>query len=608
MDLSATAVGASSRVRCTVTATDGDGGTVSGQGSVTTVNRDPVATAVLSPAPTALRDATLSCTAAATDPDDDAPTLSLAWDVDGTPVSATPTGPTSSSLAGAFSVGQTVSCTATATDGRGGADTDVASTQITNTPPVVGPVDFAEASTRTDDVLTAVANPTDADGDPLTVSYAWTVNGSDVAATGPSLDGAVWFDEGDTVAVTVTADDGVATDVASAPVRTVLNTAPTAPTARIDPELAFGGDTLTCTVDTPSTDADGDPIVYEVTWTVDGVAYEAGGAVDSADTATAGWIGPLTTTWPGDTVDGADVGFGEDWACTLTPFDDDGPGPSATAARSTGLGLYRDYWRQDDDPGVVWVEVDLVAGVPTTVELSTAEAYPGDGEAVFALFDDFDTVDNAKWVRAPGLQASSDGQVLTLGPYTISNTLRHMRHTGQTFGRGHELRVRYQHDRSTAFDAVYIGFGEDQDGRLPSHTEAVYLYSSNDYLGGTVLRTQTASVGALSSSVVQPFSQGTWFESVLVWGAESRLDEGGSTVAQTTGVPDLPLYAGMSTKNSGDQLRMDWVFVRTVDPEAVVTVDCVADVCTVTSDTDLPGHAVRLQTGLPGGDLSAFAY
>ena len=71
----------------------------------------------------------------------------------------------------------------------------------------------------------------DPDNDPLTYSYQWTKNGSDLAGRTSStlnLGGAGNGDKGDTIAVRVTANDGAATSdpVTSADV-TVQNSAPT---------------------------------------------------------------------------------------------------------------------------------------------------------------------------------------------------------------------------------------------------------------------------------------------------------------------------------------------------------------------------------------------
>lgn len=81
---------------------------------------------------------------------------------------------------------------------------------------------------------------------------------------------------------------------------------------------------LLCSVDSPSFDADGDPVTYTMSWTADGAP------VASTD-----------TTWPGDTVEGADPDAA--WVCTATPSDgtDDGTPASASASGAAPCGGLR---------------------------------------------------------------------------------------------------------------------------------------------------------------------------------------------------------------------------------------------------------------------------
>jgi formylglycine-generating enzyme required for sulfatase activity len=270
---------------------------------------------------------TLTCTATAGDDDGDTPTVSFAWTVDGSAVSATSTGGGASTLAGAFSRGDLVRCAATADDGKGGTDTDSADLTIANTPPTLS-VSLLPSSAATDTVLTANTVSADDDGDTLTLTYAWTVSGTVVASgASDSLDGATAFDRGDTVSVTVTADDGSDTTSATSTTLTVANSAPGAPVVSISPADPEEGEDLLCSVDTASTDADGDAISYTVSWAADGVSYAAG----------SGWIGPFTTSLTDDSVDGADTLEGETWTCTVTP--DDGTDTGTAGSDSVDIDM-----------------------------------------------------------------------------------------------------------------------------------------------------------------------------------------------------------------------------------------------------------------------------
>jgi hypothetical protein len=123
--------------------------------------------------------------------------------------------------------------------------------------------------------------------------------------------------------VTVTADDGTITASGTSAAMTIQNTAPTAPVISIDPEEPMPGtDDLVCLIDTASSDDDGDALTYTFDWDVDGLA----------------WTGSTYTTYEvGDTIDGADVGGEEEWACEVTPDDgdDSGASNSATATSSS---------------------------------------------------------------------------------------------------------------------------------------------------------------------------------------------------------------------------------------------------------------------------------
>jgi hypothetical protein len=183
---------------------------------------------------------------------------------------------------------------------------------ITNISPEVTSVNLSPADPDTDDVVTATVTTADTDGDAVTVSYAWSVDGTEVAETSSSLDGSVYFDKHQEIAVSVTPNDGTAdgNTVTSDSIYAV-NTAPEAPVISITPSAPKAGtDDLSCNVDTDSYDLDDDSISYGYDWDVDGIYY---GSVS--------------------TVPGTDTTTGE-WTCTVTPNDGDEDGASSTAVTS----------------------------------------------------------------------------------------------------------------------------------------------------------------------------------------------------------------------------------------------------------------------------------
>jgi hypothetical protein len=137
-------------------------------------------------------------------------------------------------LAAVFLAGQTIACRADVDDGKTGSGSDTASVVTGNTAPEVSSVTLTPSALYTNDTVTAVATTTDADGDELTLSYAFSVDGSVVQdSLDNSLDGTVYFDKGQAVTVTVTADDGTDSGSDDSESITVLNTAPTAPEVSI---------------------------------------------------------------------------------------------------------------------------------------------------------------------------------------------------------------------------------------------------------------------------------------------------------------------------------------------------------------------------------------
>ena len=317
----------------TATVTDTDG--MSGSATVDVrINALPEVTdVVISPDP-AWNDSTLSCSATATDAEGAAPSLTYTWTnrTTGTPLGA---GSSITLSSGTASVADTIVCEATATDADGAIATDSATLVLSNRAPSVSVVLTPTSGVQTNDTLTATVSATDADDDPLTTTYAWMVGTTVVTTTSSNtLDGATWFDKNDAVSVTVSVDDGTDTTTASSASVTIDNTPPGAPSLAIEPTEPAPGDDLLCTVLTDSADDDLDTISYTMNWTVDGVVYAAGGSADTGllDSGDPGWVGPSTTNWPGDTVDGDDLQYGETWTCTATPDDGDDTGTDASTS------------------------------------------------------------------------------------------------------------------------------------------------------------------------------------------------------------------------------------------------------------------------------------
>jgi hypothetical protein len=213
-------------ITCTATANDADGGVVTGTASATVANTAPtVETVAVTPLLGHVGEV-LTCIATASDPDGDAPTITYAWS-DGS------TGSTYT-IADTHHAGDIITCTATATDAYGLTGTGTETATVGNTPPDVSAILLTPSELFTNDTLTAVPTVSDAEGDGLAVTYAFSVNGEVVQdGTSDNLSGIAHFDKGDSVSVVVTADDGEGIGTRMSDTLIVQNTPPTEPTASI---------------------------------------------------------------------------------------------------------------------------------------------------------------------------------------------------------------------------------------------------------------------------------------------------------------------------------------------------------------------------------------
>ena len=292
-------------VTCSATPTDGTAvGSVATSASITVSNSAPELTGIALSPTTAYTNNTLTCAPSATDGDGDTVTYSYDWTVNGANVGV----PTATLLSSNFDRDDVVRCTVVPTDGSTPGTSDFAQITIANSAPVLSSASISNSSPTTDTVLSVGGASSDLDGDTVSMTWDWYVNGLSVQnSASSSLAGVTFFDRGDTVYAIGTPSDGSlsGTPVTTASV-TVGNTAPTAPLVLIDPADPTEDDDLLCIIDDASTDADGDTISYTISWEVDGVA----------------WAGATSTTAiAGDTISYVDTLGDEEWVCTAVPSD-----------------------------------------------------------------------------------------------------------------------------------------------------------------------------------------------------------------------------------------------------------------------------------------------
>ncbi len=234
------AFAAGDAVVCTVTTDDGKGGTDSASAGTTITNTAPTVSAVTLDKSTLYTNDTLTASVTSSDPEGDTLTTTYDWYVAGASVQ----NGTSDTLNGAstsvgFDKSDDVYVIVNVTDGIDTVTSTSSTLTVSNTPPGAS-VTLSSGPVYTNDTIPAVVSTDDDDGDSVGVSYAWYVDGSVVAETSSTLDGATDFDKEQEVYVIITPNDG-SVDGSSETSSSVeiANSLPTAP----DVELVEEGTT-----------------------------------------------------------------------------------------------------------------------------------------------------------------------------------------------------------------------------------------------------------------------------------------------------------------------------------------------------------------------------
>ena len=237
------------------------------------------------------------CAAAVYDADGDAAMAMYTWLADGMPVATGDLLP-----AGTVKGGTNLECRVQVTDDFDGATGSSGMVVVNHSAPTLDGLALDGGRVFTDDVLSASYTVGDYDNDEVSVEYAWTVNGAPAGNT-PTLDGDVWFELGDTVALTMTPVDSRHRG-ASSTVSAVVADAPIVePVIAIEGTRTRAGEEMVCAIVEPGYDPDGDAVSHTVEWVLEDEA----------------WTGDVFDTYEtGDTIDGADTVAEEAWTCIVT--------------------------------------------------------------------------------------------------------------------------------------------------------------------------------------------------------------------------------------------------------------------------------------------------
>lgn len=284
------------------------GKSVVGEASASIRNAPPELELTLAPQVPQAGDA-LVVAVVAWDADDDPINVQMSWTRDGEATGIT----TDSVPADTTRRGELWAVEVVANDTYEQSDPVRAEATVVNAAPDVVNARLTPTAPRTNTDLTVHYSVVDGDGDPVTASLSWTVNGEAVKGAESATLASTHFAKGDAVAAVVVATDGTSAGDAHVvgPV-SIGNSPPGAPVVRIEPAEPIVGEALRCVVASEPDDADGDEMQsWSAFWSVDLAVY-----ADTTDTAI-----------PNDTVPAGVTQGDEAWACGIRASDGEDWGP-----------------------------------------------------------------------------------------------------------------------------------------------------------------------------------------------------------------------------------------------------------------------------------------
>ncbi len=154
---------------------------------------------------------------------------------------------------------------------KGDATTQSAEVVVLNTPPGAPGVALDPAvPTRRLDVRATIARPAvDPDGDPVKYEFSWLVDGLETGITADRFP-ADRLRGGALLTARAVASDGSGAGPAGSAQARVGNTPPGPVKIALDPPTPAHDEPVHARIEAPATDPDGDPLVYQYAWSVDG--------------------------------------------------------------------------------------------------------------------------------------------------------------------------------------------------------------------------------------------------------------------------------------------------------------------------------------------------
>lgn len=195
---------------------------------------------------------------------------SITWYIDNQQAAVTPT------LHSGFKKGDSITAVVTAgTAGNKQRELTSPAVVIQDTPPVIGSISLQPLYPTVASIMQVTVRASDADGDPVSLSYAWYVNNVSVADQTGDLFSCSSYKHGDVIHVVVTPSDG---EQNGSPVTSsFISLQDTPPVIISQPPVAVTGTTYTYKVE--ARDIDNDPLTYTLKSAPSGMTIDNDGTI-----------------------------------------------------------------------------------------------------------------------------------------------------------------------------------------------------------------------------------------------------------------------------------------------------------------------------------------